>query len=588
MTHTLHLPSTDAEVYGGAHAEWLRDILERLPRLQCLIVNGVSFFDHASLLALRYPSLRWRSTHRGASPVYGLRLLDASGCINATPQGLADTLSRFQELVSVDLSHTHAARDRAVLSRLKHLPNLRTLNIRGLKLVDSDFEIVAMSIGTRARSLDISANHLTDLSIRYLVRYCLNDIAALPENLAERADGENGETPLSGGFEYSAVDHLDTYIQRKFTQGFTGSLAIERSNVIGVTHLYASLNNLTHDGISALLRTGALQVLDVGRLSSVHEQFGSFMVKGAQKMRTPAVELLTPTLAEYCSHRLTYLRINHTIVTKVGASDHTVLNAHNQSTDNIQSVWEANKQQSPVLTVNDRELQSKARRTNDIFLHPGMLPKLRTLVLSDVPTKTPQPMIAYRLIQFVKSCAEEAKMARTRAKSTYALPPGRSRMVAEREHALTLFALRRIVLEMTSTDLVVQRVHEPHVEQQRKSYTEDEDSEALWQAAAHDFSFFQEEEEAATARWENRDAGRLPLPTLEVTPRTSLPARGIPHLVDVLAEISKYRIPGKAAYQSAIENGNWDAVPEGHWTGDITIIRKPRDGQGRNMDQCRY
>jgi F-box-like len=38
LTHTVHLPPAHAEIYGGPRADWLRELLERLPRLQSLIL----------------------------------------------------------------------------------------------------------------------------------------------------------------------------------------------------------------------------------------------------------------------------------------------------------------------------------------------------------------------------------------------------------------------------------------------------------------------------------------------------------------------------------------------------------------------
>jgi hypothetical protein len=38
LTHTLRMPPAQAELYDGPRAEWLGDILSRLPRLQSLIV----------------------------------------------------------------------------------------------------------------------------------------------------------------------------------------------------------------------------------------------------------------------------------------------------------------------------------------------------------------------------------------------------------------------------------------------------------------------------------------------------------------------------------------------------------------------
>ena len=38
LTHTLILPPAQAEIYDGPRADWLDQILSRLPRLQSLIV----------------------------------------------------------------------------------------------------------------------------------------------------------------------------------------------------------------------------------------------------------------------------------------------------------------------------------------------------------------------------------------------------------------------------------------------------------------------------------------------------------------------------------------------------------------------
>ncbi|MDP1051254.1 hypothetical protein, partial [Klebsiella quasipneumoniae] len=59
-------------------------------------------------------------------------------------------------------------------------------------------------------------------------------------------------------------------------------------------------------------------------------------------------------------------------------------------------------------------------------LHPHMLPKVRTLVLTDVPAVSLDPDTPRRLIQFIKDCAEEHELAKLSAGTAYALPPGRS------------------------------------------------------------------------------------------------------------------------------------------------------------------
>jgi hypothetical protein len=52
LTHTLRLPPAHAELYDGPRAEWLRDILLKLPRLQSLIVYGDNSFAFSSSLKL--------------------------------------------------------------------------------------------------------------------------------------------------------------------------------------------------------------------------------------------------------------------------------------------------------------------------------------------------------------------------------------------------------------------------------------------------------------------------------------------------------------------------------------------------------
>jgi len=38
LTHTLQMPPAHAEIYDGPHADWVQSLLERLPKLQSLIV----------------------------------------------------------------------------------------------------------------------------------------------------------------------------------------------------------------------------------------------------------------------------------------------------------------------------------------------------------------------------------------------------------------------------------------------------------------------------------------------------------------------------------------------------------------------
>ncbi|RAL09516.1 leucine rich repeat domain protein [Aspergillus homomorphus CBS 101889] len=135
------------------------------------------------------------------------------------------------------------------------------------------------------------------------------------------------------------------------------------------------------------------------------------------------------------------------------------------------------------------------------YLHPSHVSHLEQLVLTDVPSHVPanSPILA-SLIRFITACSNETLLATLQARSDYSLPPGQARLQAEQERARSLFALRRIVLEITPTP--------PHQGRAKltpwkptsyqtgapKSSTGDRDLENLWSAADDDFSFFGEEE----------------------------------------------------------------------------------------------
>jgi hypothetical protein len=314
LTHTLELPPAHAEIYGGPHAEWLRDCLEYLPGLQCLLVNGLPFFDHASLLCLRHTSLRRRSLQPHIFPVFALRLLDASGCINTTSTGLAEALPHFPNLVSLDLSRTPAAKDRVVLSKLNLFTSLRLLSLKGLGLKDADFGIIAVSIGTRVRSLDVSNNHLTDTSAQALLDHCLREeIIETHVTHGPLPPVEHGR--LNGDLDTFESENVAEHVRRKLTGGFVGSLAVEMARDVGITHLYLSKNAMTVDGVSGLLRTRRLQVLDVGILPVFQNHYHDTTGITADDTVLTRISKLVPDISNHAA-KLKYLRINYEIVTE--------------------------------------------------------------------------------------------------------------------------------------------------------------------------------------------------------------------------------------------------------------------------------
>ncbi|KAH7402638.1 hypothetical protein BKA66DRAFT_404463 [Pyrenochaeta sp. MPI-SDFR-AT-0127] len=730
LTHTLHFPPAHAEIYGGPHSEWLRDCLEYLPRLQCLIVDGLPFFDHASLLNLRHSSLRWRSTRPNAYPVFSLRLLDASGCTNATSTGLAEALPHFPDLVSLDLSRTSAAKDAVVLNTLKYLRNLRVLSLKGLGLRDQDLTIIAHSIGTRIRSLDVSNNNLTDASARLLLDHCMKEEPV-------EVHVTRGRLPLvenirtSDDIDTFEVENLVGHLRKKLTDGFVGSLAIEEARDVGITHLYLSTNAVTVEGISGLLRSKRLQILDIGVLPAVVKAPIDTSPGEDSDLQLPGVAKLTPVLSDFAFAKLKYLRINYQIITEDASLDATqspraelsgdfgqsipanaqeleamqppiseldseeaailelagdtlhpielpgslpvTLPSARSSTqvpdvdlpindlartptikvtsvppnfeqdtgltpevapvdsplspisplfDNndyeaLTSVMESVEDQTtlspispcfneePVASigqarprsrhnsayyVEDRRARLNLRQSQENCLHPGMLPKMHTFVLTNVPTTTTDRKVIDRLIQYIKDAAEEASIARQRAQHTYILPPGRSRAVAEQEYARSLFALRRIVLEMAPPQAAPKKVSTSWRAYPTKSSTEDADSEAFWEAAKHDFSFFDDEECGLPSLEPGRTLPLTAMSGLELAPhRTAPPPKpktieDLHPLLDVVGEIGKFRKDKKAAYNNLVQMGETDPEVEGYWPGDITIVRKLANADGGELD----
>lgn len=707
LTHTLHLPPAHAEIYGGPHSEWLRDCLERLPCLQSLLVNGLPFFDHASLLTIKYPS-PWRQQIRQSTfPTFRLRLLDAPACSNATSTGLAEALPHFPDLVSLDLSRTLAAKSASVFTQLEHHPNLRVLKLRGLSLKDSDLELITSKIGTRVRSLDISDNQLTDASARLLLNECIKEV---------NVDGHAHRTrlpPVRHGRPTAEVDDveiedLEGHIRKKLTQGFVESLAVEDARHAGLTHIYLSNNNMTVEGVSGLLRSRRLQVLDVGVLATALQ---NSLIDSSEdddtRLPLPGVEKLTPILAEYASQKLVYLRINYKIVTEDTRADSTssrraeldgdtaidsstpswvdpqaprleldafntgvyelpgdisqpaelpsdpiitrndIKHSHSTEPDEVPAIHVTSEGPEtapapdylsesaislvlstspsatlPILTadnsplpsspqdddvssrndkegtstrshrnsmhyVSDRRARLELRQSLENRLHPGMLPKVRTLTLTDVPLYTDDEEVIHRLKQFIKDCAEEVAIAKLRANHTYMLPPGRSRKVAEREYARNLFALRRIVFEMAPPQTAPRKITTSWRAYPTKSSTEDEDSETFWEAATHDFSFFGDEECGLPTAEPGRGpplsamAGLIPASGQPAPPpKPWVPGPPAKPLLDVVAEIGKFRRERKEAHAMAVQSGEADPLVEGHWPGDITVVRKAAGDTG--------
>lgn len=331
LTHTLHLPPAVSEIYGGPNPTWLREVLEYLPNLQSLIVSKLPFFDHHSLVALRTPLRRTPNGAARASfdeddlPLYGLKLLLAASEPNATSAGLAAALPRFPNLVYLDLSYTSPARDASVLSALQGLYDLQVLKLRGIGLRDSEAEVLANAIGIKVRLLDLRENLLTDMAVRSLLQACFlpSQKQSSGRNMNSRhvEDWPVGMPPGPDFFSLDTLrnEQLDHELLKQLTNPLTGRLAFEDIPHRGLTHLYIADNHLSVEGISSLLKSERLHILDGGSVDTVktisRTQSLSSSTGYVDEVKFPGAEKLIPVLAGPARKNLTYLRVDHAVVT---------------------------------------------------------------------------------------------------------------------------------------------------------------------------------------------------------------------------------------------------------------------------------
>jgi hypothetical protein len=562
----------------------------------------------------------------------------------------------------------------------------------------------------------VSNNHLTDNSARLLLQYCLKE-GVIEEHVSRGQRPPIAYTNDVGGVNTFEAENLVDHLRRKLTEGFIGSLAIEEARDVGITHLYLTNNAMTVEGVSGLLRSQRLQVLDIGMLAcTLSGQLDTSSDK-MTNLRFPGVAKLGPVLSKYASTKLRYLRVNYGIVTEdaprqfavpppraelsgdlgrysnpsaheleaiesplpeldsgdnvvveiagdsaypvelpasspsdlptIQTSETTIpsvsLNVNSgaayapepvfvdQPLTRVSPLFSKSNYASPTFSrmhdmahgsspwlspaegnilagmnneivprrsrhnsthyVEDRRARLELRQSRENRLHPGSLPKMHTLVLTDVPAVTSEKRVITNLIQFIKDAAEEASMAKQRARQTYVLPPGRTRAVAEQEYARSLFALQRIVLEMAPPQAAPKKISTSWRAYPTKSSTEDADSEAFWEAAKYDFSFFDEEE----CGLPNAEPGRtMPLAamsglelaapateSLEVVRRVEADPEP---LLDVIGELGNFRRERKAVYINLIQMGQVDAEVEGYWPGDITVVRKPVNSDAGELD----
>lgn len=585
------------------------------------------------------------------------------------------------------------------------MSNLQVLKLRQVNLRDQDVEILADAVGICIRSLDVRGNLLTDNSIKTLLRSCFiapdADDGLMGSRQPFLAGAGLEDWPF--GITRPDPDLLDDFRHEALEEHFTkqlskpsvGRLPSEDLPHSGITHLYISDNKLTAEGLTELIRSKRLFVLDAGAVNMVEVSEGprspSSSFPGFEgPMYLPGIEKITPAIEKYCVQNLTSLRIHHAVVTQKiplpekglsslssrfsyelstddtryeidatepvfelaaeetelrhelpGDSMHLIisppplgpkpslsvpetipspqgggafapevveevdldevidpvltatgLGPMAQSVNGIISDYQGRNGGTPELSISLVETQRQKLRSHQPNKHyalsPGMLPKLRTLTLTDVPCNDRQGHVVDTLIKFIGDCASETELAELEANI---LKPHKATTSSRRgliNGARDIFALSQIVLEMgrpasslkpaSNSFRMAQTSRLPY---RTRSSTEDADSEALWSAQANDFSFFGDDEECGLPAIEPEL--QVPLSTIseKMTVRTdemksdSLLIVQSPKKLDlgldVIQELTIFRKQRIEAYGEAVKRGK--KTVGGYWPGEVKIVR---------------
>lgn len=225
-------------------------------------------------------------------------------------------------MLYLDLSFTYPARDHAVLKSLRNMTGLQVLKLRGISLRDEDVEVLARAISTRVRALDVRNNQLTDRSVRTLLYHSFSPQREYDTSTFSSYGDRSPSLLHYLGADMLAIyrgEQYEGYLRKAFTTGFVDRLAIEDTpeSGTGITHLSISENHITVEGASGLLRSGRLHVLDIGLVKPNLADHPSFSQEDdLDNITLPGAEKLTPVLVEAAGQTLTFLRIDHRLITQ--------------------------------------------------------------------------------------------------------------------------------------------------------------------------------------------------------------------------------------------------------------------------------
>lgn len=504
LVRILHIrPEGAADDYHGPSAGWLRQLIDLLPCLESVSCHNCPRLDHASLIAAA--SLEESPSLANVSSV------SMTSCGNITATALAALLPALRNAFYLDLSYTPAAKHAMVLQQIGDI-SPRILKLRGIGL-RSESLVCFLRERSPPLVLDLSTNELGDLSIPVLIRH------------PNASTAHNSARPPLDPQQRALLQVIDPAVFGLISSTINFRNSSSRM-IEGTRYLVVRKNRFSYSGMLKLIAWPDFLSLDLGdQVKSIES--------GAE--RSHATLGSEPTLRHL---RCPLDLLLHSRDDITPSSTHVDLNFG----VDLQAFREARLQVA---------CQSQ-------HLCPAKLRCLKTLRLTNVPTHAATADLVEQIIRFVDDCAVEARVAVDLADLDYTLPPGSRRSSRKmRQASRAWFSLEEITLELLpdSAENVFWTVDSDYTRRTR-SVTEDADSEALWQAAESDFSFFQEQSDTLL---QTADMGRE-----NTSPR--LP-------VDVVGELTEYRQRTKES-QDRLAMSSESVLQEArHWDGAIVIMK---------------
>ncbi|KAK8107995.1 uncharacterized protein PG998_010008 [Apiospora kogelbergensis] len=420
------LYSTEAS--ERAISESFKQLPQLFPRLVCLLLDGHPELDPGSLVS---PSPNGsQPTNQPQNP---LQLLDLSRCRHELSSKIF--LSEyFRDLVYLDVSFIPGSIKSAAQNSLnpEFLPELRVLKVQGREMVDSTASALFQAFGLRLWSLDVSHNNLTDGSLDDLLHYCFSSISfrsdthfategrlVRPQEVGSRPFGTFDfieESDYSFGYHHPQRYFADAplYSKRADQEGLQEwqvqrsngldhrkrddaeglkniilSDAIEdtatTANVInhsvrstqgGLTHLYLSGNKFTNWGISKVMRASS------GRLQHVECESCRFLPQSC-----PIPANLPTSLEIHGLFGLEYLS------RPVYSSNLRSLRVHHSVVTNIPTVGADGLAARAAYALAETTFHERVRMAYPKSLVPDTNPRLRSLTLTGIPTRSIGPMV---------------------------------------------------------------------------------------------------------------------------------------------------------------------------------------------------